>query len=110
MLADASGFFEILKKTALDAQETAKPVNVQFGEVRSKRPLKISVEQKMMLGEAQLILARNVTEYRSTITVQGETKRDIIVHNGLQVGDKVILIRQQEGQKFIVVDRIGGRE
>ena len=27
--------------------------------------------------------------------------------NGLAVGDGVILIRQQEGQKFIVVDRIG---
>lgn len=26
---------------------------------------------------------------------------------GLAVGDGVILIRQQEGQKFIVVDRIG---
>ncbi len=108
MLADASGFLEILKKAALDAQEAAKPVNVQFGEVKSKDPLKISVEQKMMLGEAQLILTRNVTEYRSTVTVQGGTKRDIIIQNALQVGDKVILIRQQEGQKFIVVDRIGG--
>ncbi len=108
MLADASGFLEILKKAALDAQEAAKPVNVQFGEVKSKAPLKISVEQKMMLGEAQLIFTRNVTEYRTTVTVQGEIKKDIMIHNALQVGDKVILIRQQEGQKFIVVDRIGG--
>ena len=32
---------------------------------------------------------------------------EVTVHNGLAVGDGVILIRQQEGQKFIVVDRIG---
>lgn len=34
-------------------------------------------------------------------------KKKIIIHNGLAVGDEVILIRQQEGQRFIVVDRIG---
>lgn len=34
-------------------------------------------------------------------------KKKITVHNGLVVGDEVILIRQQEGQKFIVMDRIG---
>ena len=34
-------------------------------------------------------------------------EKKIIIHNGLAVGDEVILIRQQEGQKFIVVDRIG---
>ena len=34
-------------------------------------------------------------------------KKKIIIHNGLGVGDEVILIRQQEGQRFIVVDRIG---
>ena len=31
----------------------------------------------------------------------------ITIHNGLVVGDKVILIRQQGGQKFVVLDRIG---
>lgn len=32
---------------------------------------------------------------------------EVTVHNSLAVGDGVILIRQQEGQRFIVVDRIG---
>lgn len=108
MLADASGFLEIIKKAALEAQTAAKPVHVQFGEVISAAPLKICVEQKMLLGEAQLILARNVTEYKTAVTVQGETRKDIVIHNALKERDKVILIRQQEGQKFIVVDRIGG--
>lgn len=29
------------------------------------------------------------------------------MHNGLVVGDEVILLRQQGGQKYIVVDKIG---
>ena len=34
-------------------------------------------------------------------------KIEITVHNGLVVGDEVILIRQQDGQKYVVVDKIG---
>lgn len=116
-MADANEFLEAMKKAALDAQEASKPVNVYFGEVISVSPLKISVEQKMVLGEGQLILTRNVTDYVITVTVQTDMaasdesggQKEIMVHNALDTGDEVILIRQQEGQKFIVADRIGGK-
>lgn len=145
MLLDANELVALLKKAALDAVEASKPVNVYFGEVLSASPLKINVEQKMILGEKQLILSRNVTDFTRMVTVDWLTesslsththtvqgsdgngdsidlttgaknlahthkitgKKKIIVHNGLVVGDEVILIRQQEGQKFIVWDRIG---
>ena len=86
----------------------------------------------MVLGEQQLVLARNVTDYMTTVTVDwrtgegvlpsnGETAvppphvhgivgtQNFMMHNALEAGDQVILLRQQEGQKFIVVDRIGGK-
>ena len=145
MLPDANELVALLKKAALDAVEASKPVNVYFGEVLSASPLKINVEQKMILGEKQLILSRNVTDFTTMVTVDWLTesslsththtvqgsdgngdsidlttgaknlahtheitgKKKITVHNGLVVGDEVILIRQQEGQKFIVWDRIG---
>lgn len=34
-------------------------------------------------------------------------RKKFTVHNGLVVGDEVILLRQQGGQKYIVWDRIG---
>jgi hypothetical protein len=145
LLPDANELVALLKKAALDAVEASKPVNVYFGEVLSASPLKINVEQKMILGEKQLILSRNVTDFTTMVTVDWLTesslsththtvqgsdgngdsinlttgaknlahtheitgKKKITVHNGLVVGDEVILIRQQEGQKFIVWDRIG---
>ena len=120
------------KRAARDERESSKPVNVYFGEVVSVAPLKINVEQKMVLGESQLILTRNVTDYMTTVTVQWNTEigvlssdgkttappphlhgivgqKNFLIHNALEVGDEVILIRQQEGQKFIVIDRIGGK-
>ena len=131
MLPDANELVDTLKRAAVEAVEAGKPVNVYFGEVVSASPLKINVEQKMILGEKQLILSRNVTDFKTKITA-GNIKNyyytgdvnsgtapvspshvhavgtiEITVHNGLAVGDGVILIRQQEGQKFIVLDRIG---
>ncbi|WP_300840556.1 DUF2577 domain-containing protein [uncultured Acetatifactor sp.] len=38
-----------------------------------------------------------------------EGTKQLTIHNALGKGEQVVLIRQQEGQKFIVVDRIGGR-
>lgn len=163
-MPDAVEFVKTLKQTAVDAVEAEKPVNVCFGEVVSISPLKINVEQKLVLGEAQLILTRNVTDYETKVTVDWTTenatlntnhthtgdidvnvdislepednelevisnatgsitidnadmnlshnhvisgKKNITIHNGLTIGDEVILIRQQKGQKYIVIDRIG---
>lgn len=137
-MADANEFVKAMKKAARDEREASKPVNVFFGKVQTVSPLKINVEQKMVLGQAQLVLTRNVTDHRVTVTVQwtteshevrhkhtggeGDTgytevphsheiegKKTLLIHNALKVGDEVILIRQQGGQKFVVIDRIGGR-
>jgi len=137
LLPDAVEFVKTMKKAAVEAVEATKPVYVYFGEVIATSPLKINVEQKMLLGEAQLILSRNVTDFNTDMTVNHTTgshththtitdtftgggsasdnthnhtysgRKTFTVHNGLVVGDEVILIRQQEGQKFIVWDRIG---
>ena len=58
-MANASQFVQTMKKAALDAMEASKPVNVYFGEVRTIKPLTINVEQKMILGESQLISCEN---------------------------------------------------
>ena len=130
-MPDANELVDTLKRAAVEAVEAKKPVNVYFGEVVSASPLKINVEQKMILGEKQLILSRNVTDFKTKITagnikdyyytgdvnsgtapvspshVHAVGTIEVTVHNGLAVGDKVIILRQQEGQKFIVADRIG---
>ncbi len=121
-MADGTGIAEKIKKMAVEAQDARKPVHIYYGKVISQVPLKISVEQKMLLGEKQLILTRNVTDFSVMVTVKWSAEKEgpgsageadaeqkqITVHNGLEIGEEVVLIRQQEGQKFIVADRIGG--
>lgn len=125
----------IIKQAAIDAVEAQKPCTVLFGTVTKEKPLKILVEQKMTLSEAQLILSRNVTDFQTEISFDdpnikqtyttwdmGESsestprkiafkekiKHKITTYNALKTGEKVILLRCAGGQRFIVLDRIGG--
>ena len=132
-MPDMAEFMKIIKKAALDAVNASKPAEICFGKVTSASPLKILVDQKLTLGEGQLVLCREVTNYVTTVSILTEygwktqnksggsgdpafashnhdiviSKKKITVHNGLVVGDEVLLVRQQGGQKYIVVDRIG---
>ena len=128
-MADANGLVEAMKKAALDAVEAEKPVNLCFGKVTRVSPLEINVEQKMTLGEGQLVLARHVTDYETEVTVEWETeekgggsgeasysshshkdsgKKRMVMYNSLALGETVLLARKQGGQKYVVLDRIGG--
>lgn len=107
----------LIKKAAVESVESEKPAAVMFGVVESVSPLAINVEQKMTLTSAQLALTRNVTDYAVDMTVGHFTeqagdlphihayagKKSFLVHNGLKAGDRVILLREQGGQRFIVL-------
>ena len=88
-MADANGLVEAVKKASRDEREASKPVNVYFGQVISVSPMRIDVEQKMILGEGQLILTKSVTD-----------------RDPLRAGDRVLIIRLQGGQRFAVIDQI----
>ena len=80
-----------------------------FGKVASISPLEITVEQKMTLGSAQLVLTRNVTDYTIPVTMgwlTENTRREITIHNGLKIGDEVILLKKKGGQKYLILDRV----
>lgn len=127
---------EGLNQAALNAYEQSDPMNILFGQVESVAPLKIVVEQRLHLGEKQLILTDNVRDHEVEITVDHFTQNDayletnhghpsvaeagfdathkhayqgrktFLVHNGLKKGENVILLRMQGGQKFVILDRL----
>ena len=76
----------LIKKIAIDAIHASKPTTICFGDVVSLNPLSIRISQLLTLSPSTLIL---------TSTVKDK----------LAVGDEVILIRQQGGQKYLVLDK-----
>ena len=126
-MRDFNDLLVIIKKAAVDAVNASKPTAIVYGKVSSISPLKINVEQKMTLTAAQLVLTRNVTDHKIFMTVDHTTenrsggsgdasfashnhdykgKKEFTVHNGLVVGDEVIMVQMQGGQKYIVLDRV----
>lgn len=101
-MADASELVRALKKVSVEAVNASKPVEVCFGKVVGASPLRILAEQKLILGEGQLVLCRNVCDF--SVKVGSET---VEVKNGLAVGEQVVMLRQQGGQRYTVWDRIG---
>ena len=105
-MPDYSALVKAIKKAGTEAVNASGPVIIVFGKVISASPLKVLVDQKMTLGAAQLVLTGNVTDYEMSVTVEEKTQK-LTIHNSLNKGEEVILLRQQGGQKYIIVDRVG---
>ena len=121
----------------MDAVNASRPTDLVFGKVISIDPLKIKLDQKLILTSAQLVLSRNVTDYRLSVTVDHTTedhshthsisdtysgggsaskethkhnikgKKEILIHNALVKDEEVILMQLSGGQKYVVIDRLG---
>lgn len=130
---------QMIKKMAQDQHESSKPVAVLPGTVVSVSPLEIYVDQKLTLTESFLVLTKSVIDYSVHMTVSHATEphthshqytddgsnrttspdthshaytgtKVFAIHNKLNVGDKVIMLRVQGGQKYVVLDIVGGGE
>jgi hypothetical protein len=96
---------ELIKQAAVEAVNEAKPTSIVFGEVKSIDPLQIAIDQKLILTSDQLILTNNVRDYDVQMTVDSQLKI-FTVHNALILGDRVMMIQVQGGQKFIVIEKV----
>ena len=116
-----------IKKAAMDAVSASKQTAVVFGKVIGTSPLAISIDQKLMLTDTNLVLSRSVTDFQMDVTGNHETdsasggsgddafashkhgytgRKTMTVHNALRLGETVIMVQMQGGQKFIVLDRV----
>lgn len=133
-MSDVNELLGLIKRAGVEAIETGKPVNVMFGTVTKEMPLEIFVDQQTILEGKELVLCRNVTDFEteisfdnpavkqiyttwdmpeenesdeSKISFKSKIHHNITMYNTLKVGDGVILLRVQGGQRFVVLDRIG---
>ena len=121
-----SDIIRSIRKVVLDAVNAQKLTDIVYGTVESVSPLKIRVDQKLLLEQEQLKLTRAVMDYEVDMTVDHLTeeqsggsgdasfeshnheykgRKTFIIHNGLIVGDKVTMVRAHGGQQYIVIDK-----
>jgi len=80
------GLIPLLKRIALEAVEASKPTVILFGTVSSINPLSVHLEQK-----------RTITKNFLVVTDKAKN---------LSVGDGVVMVRMQGGQKYIIIDKV----
>lgn len=135
MSLDLNALVRAVKKAAVEAVRAENPMGVCHGTVTCLSPLEITTDQKLILGEKQLILTNAVRDYTVEMTVDHVTevishghsvtdtytgggtaqpvdhshpykgRKSFRVHLGLKMGEKVILVRCDGGQQFVVLDR-----
>ena len=119
---DLMSLVDLIKTTAIKAVLSTNPVNVLFGTVSQESPLEIEIHQKLKLTEEFLVVTKRVTRYEVDLEhnhsytdngSQGTTEKalaDLLtkkpIRTGLKKDDKVVLMRVQGGQKFVVMDKV----
>lgn len=126
-----------IKRAAAQAVEAAAPAGLYMGTVLSVSPLTVQLDQKMTVTAEFLMLSTLVQEFNVDMTMDHWTedtnpptthahpdagvnsfdathkhaykgRKTFLVHLGLQAGERVFLIREQGGQRFLILDRIRG--
>lgn len=121
-MLNSGDFLKMIKQASLDAVDNSKPVFIEFGTVTTVSPTSIMLEQKLTLTETQIVLCNGVKDYKVMVDMEWESgdtacqgvehchkiagRKEMCIYNGLVVGEKVVLVRLQGGQKYLVVDRV----
>lgn len=96
----------MIKKAALDVVNANKPVEILYGTVETASPLAIRVNQTTLLQEINLVLTRNVSNYSIQFLEATLGTSTLYLQNSLVQGEKVVLIKLQGGQDYLVLDRV----
>lgn len=126
MEADYTKLIELIKQIVMETNAAAVMADVVIGEVIATSPLRVRIENKYVLEREDIVLTKNTSDWSVDMTVDHQTedaaggsgyaeyashhhgyagRKTYLVHNGLVVGDKVILLRESGGQRFIAIDR-----
>lgn len=87
----------LIKQAAFEAVQASNPVNIFFGTIKSADPLEVDVDQRFILTQEFLILTDATRELR-----YGDT----ILRPKLKKDDRVILMRVQGGQQYVILDKV----
>lgn len=121
-----SQLVDTIKQIALESVGATEPLEVIIGEVVGVDPLEIKIDPKIILQEGNIVLTKNTSEWTIEMSVDHITenrsggggyaefashnheykgRKKYLVHNQLVMGDKVILLKETGGQRYIALDR-----
>ncbi|MDF2925883.1 MAG: phage protein [Paenibacillaceae bacterium] len=104
-----------IRQAALTGIDATRPVALLFGEVVGINPLEVNVDQRFTIDADFLIVPETLTrlelDLSHTHSSSGGATGDalsepVVIRPGLEAGNKVILLRVQGGQQYLIVDKV----
>lgn len=77
-----------IRSISRTTQEAGDPVAILQGIVTKVTPLEVKLEQRLVLSSDLLIVP------------------SVIAERGFEIGDKLIVLRVQGGQQFVILDKV----
>jgi hypothetical protein len=99
----------IIKQASVGAVGAQNPVNISFGEIIKDNPIEVKIDQKLILPKEFFIIPESLTRYEIDLTHNhggGSALSKVVIREGLNKGDKVLLLRVQGGEQYIILDKV----
>lgn len=86
-MRNSTDLVKTIREISITSMEATKPVALVFGNVINKEPIEINIDQKLTLTSAELACC----DLSETV---------------LELGDTLALLRQQGGQKYLIINKV----
>jgi len=97
-LANGIDIVQTIRRIVQETVEANKPSGTYFGKVISVAPIQIQIASDLIITERFIVLGRYITEFSVDLTIEGE------LWHGIRPNDELLLIREQGGQRYAVID------
>lgn len=106
----SSNWYQTIAKISEQARKASKPFQFVIGTVEEESPLSIRKSKKLVLPQEFLILSNTVQDHEVEVEITGsdgvKEKQKMLIKNSLKKDEKVLMLQQEGGQMYFVVDRI----
>lgn len=119
MLSKEFSWYDTIKNIVKDVIKGSKFTSFFIGTVESTNPIKIKRDEKFILEESDLKFTNAVKEIELEIEVMDweterelehthkiKSKRKVKINNALKKGEQVLVLQNQGGKEFIVLERV----
>lgn len=98
---------EVIQQIIQNGIAELKLTDLVIGTVVTNAPLTIQIDTLMQpLPEEALIKTENIMPKSYTGTTSDGASFTVVINQGIQPGDKVVMLRCQHGQRFIVLSKV----
>lgn len=118
----ASALHTTIRKMINETLEYKNISDWEYGTVVKSEPLEIMVNQKITLTKSFLEVLPQLSDYKIKVEYEKDSEpepqpgndeeepeiieKEITIKNSLEIGDKVILLKKSEGQRYLVLAKI----